>query len=88
MEVDSDWGDEEYEADWDDALSDESETVPCPECDAEVYEDAEQCPICGSYIIHSSSARQYLWKNRPLWWIVLGALGIVAVVFGLVFLPI
>jgi|MDTC01.1.fsa_nt_gb uncharacterized paraquat-inducible protein A len=45
--------------DWCD--DDPSQTHPCPICNAEVYEDAEQCPICGNYITHNYSP-------RGLWW--------------------
>jgi predicted amidophosphoribosyltransferase len=33
------------EADW----SPDPATVLCPECDAEVIEDADRCPDCGHY---------------------------------------
>ena len=75
---DDDFGDEDYAV----ADDDEAETVECPECGCDVYEDAEQCPACGSYIVHSHA---YLWKNRPLWWIVLGAIGIAAVIVVFLF---
>ena len=61
----------------DDFNDDEStETVPCPECGAEVYEDAVCCPVCGTYITADNS----IWSGRPGWWILLGLLGILAVV--------
>jgi hypothetical protein len=64
-----------------DAFDDASDdTEPCPECGADIYEDAEQCPHCGAYVTHSTSA----WSGRPLWWIVLGVLGVVALVIALV----
>jgi uncharacterized OB-fold protein len=28
----------------------ETKTVRCPSCGAEVYEDAERCPKCGDYV--------------------------------------
>ena len=55
---------------------DVTSTVPCPECGAEVYEDAVRCPACGNYITHATS----VWSGRPGWWIVLGLLGVVAVI--------
>ena len=79
---DDEWDDYEYDVDDDDDLS---YTVDCPECGADVYEDAEQCPSCGQYIIHSSSG--YVWKNRPVWWVVIGLLGIIAVIVGLAGIP-
>jgi predicted amidophosphoribosyltransferase len=67
--------------DWeDDEEGDESEVVPCPACGADVYEDAERCPACGEYIVHSTSP----WRDRPRWWIVVGLLGIAAVIYSLV----
>ena len=70
------WEDDEWPED-----DDEIETVPCPACGKEVYEEAERCPYCGDYIVHSSSG--YVWKNRPVWWIVLGVFGILAVILAL-----
>ena len=63
----------------DDFDDDRSETVPCPECGAEVYEDAPQCPHCGTYVTHDTN----IWSGRPAWWIALGLLGILAVVLAL-----
>jgi len=53
-----------------------SETLPCPHCGAEVYEDAVQCPVCGAYITH----RNTVFTGRPVWWILLGLLGILATI--------
>ena len=87
--VEDDWYDEgwndEYQDDEAHDLTAESETVECPECGADVYEDTERCPVCGNYIVHSSSG--YLWNDRPTWWIVIGFLGILAVVVALAFGP-
>ncbi len=85
MEIKESWDDDWPEEDWDEDNWDdddvESYTVACPECGTDVYEDAEQCPACGNYIVHSSSA--YVWQGRPVWWIVIGLLGIIAVIFAL-----
>ena len=59
----------------------ESETVPCPACGTDVYEEAEQCPACGEYIVHDTR----VWSGKPIWWILLGLAGIIAVI--LTFLP-
>lgn len=78
----TDWDD-----DWDSGGSDEdgwdhgddlaeSETIPCPACGADVYEDAEQCPACGEYITRDTRA----WSGKPAWWILLGLAGIIAVI--------
>ncbi len=66
--------DDDY--DTDDYDDDSSETLPCPNCGAEIYEDAERCPCCGEYVVFAGS----LWSGRPAWWIVLGILGILATV--------
>ena len=83
--VDSDWLDDGFEEldvreypDEDDD-GDEAVTLPCPCCGAEIDEEAVRCPHCGSYITHSSN----LWSGRSLWWIVLGVLGILAVILSL-----
>ena len=57
----------------------QSETVRCPACGAEVYEDALRCPACGDYVTAGASA----WSGRPTWWIVLGLVGILAAVLAL-----
>ena len=72
-DVDDDFGD--------DADSDTVDTLPCPECGAEVFDQAEQCPVCGSYITFETSP----WQGKSTAWIVLGLLGIVAVIWALSF---
>ncbi|MDE0735310.1 MAG: hypothetical protein OSB47_05785 [Pirellulaceae bacterium] len=73
---DDDFQDDEY----DDVIDDSySEVVVCPECGDDVYEDAEQCPLCGAYIVHQYSP----WSKRPLWWVVLGLLGVISVIITL-----
>jgi len=56
-----------------------SETRPCPSCGASIYEDTERCPICGDYIVASSAAL----AGWPWWFIVLGLIGLVAVILVL-----
>lgn len=83
MEIEETW-DDEYD-EWDDGYDEDEEeddyTVECPECGADVYDDVDQCPACGNYIVHSTS----VWSGRPTWWIVLGILGILAMIFALAF---
>ncbi len=79
---DDDWQDREFpddEFDDDPANDDSAELITCPKCGADVYEEAEQCPACGTYIIHNTS----IWAGRSTWWIVLALLGIVAVIVTL-----
>ena len=76
----SDWhDDEEYEEDWEDDADAESEVVPCPSCGAEIFEDAEQCPLCGQWVVRRSQP----FAGRPWWWIALGLLGSGALVLAL-----
>ncbi|MAG92153.1 MAG: hypothetical protein CMJ48_00160 [Planctomycetaceae bacterium] len=70
--------DDDYE-NWDDEYDDddgESYVVPCPNCGTEVYEDAEQCPSCGDYIVPGTSAL----SNWSPWWVLLGFLGVLATI--------
>ena len=62
--------------DWDD---DSSDNVVCPECGADVYEDADMCQRCGRFLIRDTSA----WSGKSLWWIALGVLGTIAVIAAL-----
>ena len=71
---DEDWSDEDWHED--DSVTD---VVPCPECGADVYEDADQCPSCGHYILPDTSP----WSGKPLLWVVLGLAGIAAVIGAL-----
>ncbi len=71
--------DEAYDVDYGDDDDDgESLTISCPECGAEVYEDAVRCPVCDNYIV--AGGHGSLWAGRPAWWIILGMAGIIAVV--------
>lgn len=54
-------------------------TIECRACGAEVYEDAVVCPVCNEYITHGGSA----FRRRPLWFLVLGGMGILAVIWML-----
>ncbi len=77
-EADEHLDDDEF-PDEDDVDDDSSVTVPCPECGAEIYEDALRCPVCGNYVSHKSG----VWSGRPGWWILLGLLGILAAMLTL-----
>ena len=74
-----DWDDHDPD-DWPDDDNDEAVVVTCPNCGADVYEDAEQCPSCGKWIEHST----HPFAGRSLWWIGLGVLGIVVTIAALV----
>ena len=84
MQWDEAWDDDADEDYFDASLDDdETEIVCCPECGSDVYEDAEQCPHCGQYIVHHHAG--YAWRGRPLWWTALGLMGMLAVILFLVF---
>lgn len=52
---------------------DTGDTRTCPECRAAIYEDAECCPHCGTYLTDDEGI-----AARP-WWFVAGALLCLAV---------
>jgi len=58
----------------------QTDTMTCPACGAEIYEDAPQCPVCGDYIVPDTS----IWTGKPMWWIALGIVGIIALAAALV----
>lgn len=70
-----DWSDDEDGAE-DDDDSDENAVVPCPKCGCDVYEDAEQCPLCGEWLLPDSSP----FSGRSEWFAFVGIAGIVAVI--------
>ena len=71
----------DFDDDFDGDFEDEStETLPCPECGAAVYEDAVRCPECGTYITFRAGA----WTGRPTWWILLALLGLVAAILAMI----
>lgn len=63
-DAEDDLDDSEHPDEPDDDDSDE--TVPCPYCREPVYEDAERCPSCGSYLSEIDAPR------RHPWWFLLG----------------
>ena len=69
---DHEWPDEPDEAD-------DDYTVDCPACGAEVYEDAEVCPVCGEFITTNTGP----WAGRSPWWIAIGIAGIIATILAL-----
>jgi len=81
VEHDSDeFNDEPYD---DDLYQDDADSEPqqCPECNAEAHSLADVCSQCGHFFIDEPVS---VWANRPGWWIALGLLGIIAVIWMLV----
>ncbi len=71
--------DPDYPDEDDDQDSGDTDTVVCQHCGADLYEDADQCPACGMYVIPDTR----VWSGRSTWWVVLGLLGILAVILAL-----
>jgi hypothetical protein len=61
----------EEEEVWDDGDFENGEdaepTIPCPNCQQEMYEDSPRCPHCGEYV----SEESFPAAQKP-WWIILG----------------
>jgi hypothetical protein len=73
--------DDEYpgESFGEDSGDEMTETLPCPECGTEIYEDAPRCPACGAYVTSDTRG----WSGRPAWWIILGLAGVAAAILVL-----
>ncbi len=50
--------------------ADDGTVVPCPHCGAEIFDDAEQCPVCGSWITADRRAS----TGKPSWFVVVGVI--------------
>ena len=53
------------------------DTVVCPSCKSDVYEEAEQCPRCGEYLTQERAV------GRWPWWVMVGIVlaMLIAVIF-------
>jgi hypothetical protein len=49
------------------SADDEDQTIPCPHCGKEVYEEALRCPACGEYITEPGG-----WFSRKPTWVLIG----------------
>lgn len=67
------------EADADEGDGTESSTVRCPYCRGEIYEGAERCPKCGSYISDEDTDKP---AGRPAWVVVVAVALLLAIVVG------
>lgn len=84
MAYDDEYDDEED--DWelpepDEDDDDSIETVACPSCGRQIYEEAEECPYCHQYVTHSTSVL----AGKPIWFVALAILGIIAVIVVLLY---
>ena len=59
---------------------DEVAWFDCPDCGAAVHEDAPRCPNCGYWLSDADRGSAGVFVGRPVWWIVLGLLGLIATV--------
>ncbi len=77
------WEDEEDDTYNVDEACDSEETfsVTCSNCGAEVYEDCEMCPVCNEFIIRSTNPL----SGKPDWYIWTALIGIIAVIFAMLF---
>lgn len=53
--------------DYEDTPDPASDTVPCPFCREPVYDNAERCPHCGSWLFYEGPAP----RDKP-WWLLGG----------------
>lgn len=63
----------------DDDSLEESATEACPNCNRQVYEDAEQCPYCHQYLI-GQSGKSLSNTSKILVWVLILALLLPAIV--------
>jgi predicted RNA-binding Zn-ribbon protein involved in translation (DUF1610 family) len=76
-----DFGDETVDEEFGWEESEESDDrLPCPECGDMIYEDSEQCPHCGLYVMPLAHAA----RSRS--WFVLAIVVLVLIGFAIVIL--
>ncbi|HLN30079.1 MAG TPA: zinc-ribbon domain-containing protein [Gemmataceae bacterium] len=75
-DLDDEWDDNEVQG-FQVPEEEEEETVPCPHCRRQIYEDAERCPNCGHYL----SIEDGSFRARP-WWFISGFVICVVIVVG------
>jgi predicted RNA-binding Zn-ribbon protein involved in translation (DUF1610 family) len=53
------------EQEWSEEFDDgEAEEVPCPSCRQMIYEETEQCPHCGEWVMPTAARAR---RISPLW---------------------
>ena len=53
--------------------ADDETVITCLHCGEDVFDDAEQCPACGSWIVRDRRASL---AGKPSWFVVLGLVGV------------
>lgn len=85
MYDDDDFDEDGYEDDWPDASDEEENDLrPCPSCQEPIYEDSVRCPYCGEYVTFGRTSKL---AGKPMWYIALAILGIIAVCLALTVIP-
>jgi hypothetical protein len=74
-----DLDDREFPDDDIDDNDDCTPTILCPKCGTDLYDDVEQCPVCGTWLTTVTSP----WSGRQAWWLALALLGVAALVWAL-----
>lgn len=64
-------------SDWDEP---DEDTMPCPYCQAQIFEDAVSCPACGNYL----SEEDVPTRERP-WWVIVGLIAALVVALSWAF---
>jgi hypothetical protein len=68
--------DEDLEDPDDREEDDEDSTISCPHCRREIHEDSERCPYCESYLSKEDAP-----PARKPWWIIIGVVACLYVVY-------
>jgi len=69
--------DDPQQIDIDELGGDDNDTVPCPNCGQEVYEDTDRCPYCGHWVVLTES-----YSQRPIWqWFLIPAVIIAMLIY-------
>ena len=62
--------DDDDEIDYSLRDEDDGDTIACPHCGQDVFDDAEQCPNCGMYLSEEDAP-----ARRWPWWMWVGLAG-------------
>ena len=56
------WDEDDVDVqDWEEPDDGVAELVVCPSCGRDVYEETQQCPYCGDWIVAGRSSKNRLW---------------------------